>query len=96
MNTDQPLPLSFEGITILKLNFDFYVNDDTRLNPNTSFGDFTYRYSLKKKKIDFELSTYNLFQEKYFSQNSFSANYEQRFIYQLRPAQWMLTTRFNF
>ncbi|SUP54339.1 Uncharacterised protein [Weeksella virosa] len=80
----------------VKLNFDLYVNDDTRLNPNSTFGDLMYRYSLKKKKIDFELSAYNLFNEKYFSQNSFSSNYEQRFVYQLRPTQFMLTTRFNF
>ena len=79
-----------------KMNFDFYINDDSRLNPNSTFGDLMYRYSLKKRKIDFELSAYNLFNEKYFSQNSFSANYEQRFIYKLRPTQFMLTTRFNF
>ena len=65
-------------------------------NPNSTFGDLLYRYSLKKKKIDFELSAYNLFNEKYFSQNNFSANYEQRFVYKLRPTQFMLTTRFNF
>jgi len=80
----------------IKLNFDLYVNDDSRLNPNSTFGDLMYRYSLKKKKIDFELSAYNLFNEKYFSQNSFSSNFEQRFIYKLRPTQIMLTTRFNF
>ncbi|MFV0190640.1 hypothetical protein OBK29_12055 [Empedobacter falsenii] len=80
----------------IKLNFDLYVNDDSRLNPNSTFGDLMYRYSLKKKKIDFELSAYNLFNEKYFSQNSFSSNYEQRFIYKLRPTQVMFTTRFNF
>ncbi|MDM1299673.1 carboxypeptidase regulatory-like domain-containing protein [Empedobacter falsenii] len=80
----------------IKMNLDFYVNDDPRLNPNSTFGDLMYRYSLKKKKIDFELSAYNLFNEKYFSQNSFSSNYEQRFVYKLRPTQVMLTTRFNF
>ncbi len=80
----------------IKLNLDFYVNDDPRLNPNSTFGDLLYRYSLKKKKIDFELSAYNLLNEKYFSQNNFSANYEQRFVYKLRPTQFMLTTRFNF
>jgi hypothetical protein len=80
----------------IKFNLDFYVNDNKRLNPNTTFGDFMYRYSLSKKKIDFELSAYNLFNEKYFAQNSFSSNYEQRFIYQLRPTQIMITTRFNF
>ena len=80
----------------VKMNFDFYINDDPRLNPNTNFGDLMYRYSLKKKKIDFELSAYNLFNEKYFSQNSFSSNYEQRYIYKLRPTQFMFTTRFNF
>lgn len=80
----------------IKFNVDFYLNEDKKLNPNSTFGDLMYRYSLTKKKIDFELSAYNLFNEKYFSQNSFSANYEQRFIYQLRPTQIMLTTRFNF
>ncbi|WP_395090728.1 carboxypeptidase regulatory-like domain-containing protein [Vaginella massiliensis] len=80
----------------VKLNFDLYVNDDTRLNPNSTFGDLMYRYSLKKKKIDFELSAYNLFNEKYFSQNSFSSNLEQRYVYKLRPTQVMFTTRFNF
>ncbi|WP_313580329.1 carboxypeptidase regulatory-like domain-containing protein [Chishuiella sp.] len=80
----------------IKLNFDFYVNDDRKLNPNTTFGDLMYRYSLVKRKIDFELSAYNLFNEKYFSQNSFSSNYESRFVYQLRPTQLMVTTRFNF
>lgn len=80
----------------IKFNLDLYMNDDTRLNPNSTFGDLMYRYSLKKKKIDFELSAYNLFNEKYFSQNSFSSNFEQRFIYKLRPTQIMLTTRFNF
>ncbi|MGV0923161.1 carboxypeptidase regulatory-like domain-containing protein [Empedobacter tilapiae] len=80
----------------VKMNMDFYVNDDTRLNPNSTFGDLMYRYSLKKKKIDFEFNAYNLFNEKYFSQNNFSANYEQRFVYNLRPTQFMLMTRFNF
>ncbi|WP_353164547.1 TonB-dependent receptor [Empedobacter brevis] len=80
----------------IKMNMDVYVNDDTRLNPNSTFGDLMYRYSLKKKKIDFEFNAYNLFNEKYFSQNNFSANYEQRFVYNLRPTQFMLTTRFNF
>ena len=80
----------------IKMNIDVHINDDTRLNPNSTFGDLMYRYSLKKKKIDFELSAYNLFNEKYFSQNSFSANYEQRFTYKLRPTQVMFTTRFNF
>jgi len=80
----------------IKLNFDLYINDDKRLNPNSTFGDLMYRYSLPKRKIDFELSAYNLFNEKYFSQNSFSSNYEQRFLYKLRPTQIMFTTRFNF
>lgn len=80
----------------IRMNIDLYVNDDKRLNPNSTFGDLMYRYSLKKKKIDFEINGYNLFNEKYFSQNRFSSNYEQRFVYKLRPAQIMFTTRFNF
>ncbi|WP_230466837.1 carboxypeptidase-like regulatory domain-containing protein [Faecalibacter macacae] len=80
----------------IKLNMDAYINDDSTLNPNSFFGDLMYRYTLKKKKIDFELTAYNLFNEKYFSQNSLSSYYEMRYQYKLRPTQIMLTTRFTF
>lgn len=50
----------------VKFNLDAYKNQDKRLNPNTTFGDVMYRYAMKKKKIDFELSAYSLFYEKYF------------------------------
>ncbi|HEY4538598.1 MAG TPA: hypothetical protein VIG94_01160, partial [Faecalibacter sp.] len=80
----------------IKLNMDAYINQDARLNQNSFFGDLMYRYTLKKKKIDFELTAYNLFNEKYFSQNSLSSYYEMRYQYKLRPTQIMLTTRFTF
>lgn len=80
----------------IKMNGDYYVNDDNRINPNSFFADLTYRYTLTKKKIDFELGWLNIFNEKTFSQNSFSSNYEQRYTYKLRPGQFMMTTRFTF
>lgn len=80
----------------IKLNMDAYINDDSNLNPNSVFGDLMYRYTLKKKKIDFELTAYNLFNEKYFSQNSLSSYYEMHYQYKLRPTQIMLNTRFTF
>ena len=80
----------------IKLNMDAYINDDSTLNPNSVFGDLMYRYTLKKKKIDFELTAYNLFNEKYFSQNSLSSYYEMHYQYKLRPTQIMLNTRFTF
>ena len=80
----------------IKFNIDAYINDDSRLNPNSVFGDLMYRYTLKKKKIDFELSAFNLFNEKYFAQNNLSSYYEMRYQYKLRPTQIMLTIRFTF
>lgn len=80
----------------IKFNVDAYINDDSRLNPNSVFGDLMYRYTLKKKKIDFEISAFNLFNEKVFAQNSLSSYYEMRYQYKLRPTQIMLTTRFTF
>lgn len=80
----------------IKFNVDAYINDDSRLNPNSVFGDLMYRYTLKKKKIDFELTAFNLFNEKVFAQNSLSSYYEMRYQYKLRPTQIMLTTRFTF
>jgi len=80
----------------IKFNVDAYINQDSHFNPNSFFGDLMYRYTLQKKKIDFELSAFNLFNEKYFSQNNLNSYYEMRYQYKLRPMQIMLTTRFTF
>lgn len=73
-----------------------YVQNTRPHKSNTLFGDFTYRYTMQKRKIDVELSVYNLFNEKVFNQTQFDQYYQMHYQYQLRPTQVMLTTRFNF
>ncbi len=79
----------------LTLRMD-YVQNTRPHKSNTLFGDFTYRYTMQKRKIDVELSVCNLFNEKVFNQTQFDQYYQMHYQYQLRPTQVMLTTRFNF
>lgn len=65
-------------------------------NQSNTFLDLSYQYTLKKKKIDFEISCQNLLNKKNYSEISIQNIYVNQLSYQLRPRQFLGTIKFNF
>lgn len=76
----------------LGINTEYYLNDKIE----NYFVDLKYRYSLSKRKLDFELNWYNVFNNKSYDVVYAGAYYLSHTTYQLRPSQISLSVKFSY
>lgn len=75
---------------------DYFTNNFSKNNQETTFLDLTYRFTFPKTKIDMELSWNNIFNSDLFTNAlSYSFYYSEQTI-QLRPSQLFLKVKFSF
>lgn len=80
--------ISFYGdFSAFKLKKRYYTNP---------FFDIKYRYTLEKKKIDFELKFNNIFNKYIFEQVDFSETQIRETNFNIRPRQLLFSVNFNF
>jgi hypothetical protein len=80
----------------LGLSGEHFFNNTKLEKTNIVYPDVTYRYTLLKKKVDFQLTLMNLLNEQYYITTSFNdfAFYQHRFF--IRPRQAVVSVKFQF
>lgn len=82
--------------TFLGYTQEFYKNDFVSTSSINSFSDLLFRYTPKKRKVDFELMCNNLFDSKQLQMVASSVTIYTESTYQLRPRQLMVKVSFPF
>jgi len=80
----------------LTVTADHYYNDFVPANKHNLYWDISYRYSIAKKRIDFDLVCINLLNSSTYIRPMFSQFYFSQNTVQLRPRQLMLKVGFYF
>lgn len=86
-------PLKHHQLTVTA---DHYYNDFVPANKHNVYWDLAYRYTIAKKRIDFDLVCINLLNASTYVRPMFSQFYFSQNIVQLRPRQLMLKVGFYF
>jgi hypothetical protein len=86
-------PLKDHQLTVIA---DHYYNDFVPANKHNVYWDLSYRYSIVKKRIDFDLVCINLLNASSYVRPMFTQFYFSQNIVQLRPRQLMLKVSFYF
>lgn len=80
----------------LTVTADHYYNDFVPANKHNVYWDLAYRYTIAKKRIDFDLVCINLLNASSYIRPMFTQFYFSQNIVQLRPRQLMLKVGFYF
>lgn len=86
-------PLKNQQVTVIA---DHYYNDFVPANKHNVYWDLSYRYTIAKKRIDFDLVCINLLNASSYVRPMFTQFYFSQNIVQLRPRQLMLKVGFYF
>lgn len=92
---------SYHNISLVNLypkNHTVILNN-TIYSPNSKISyncDFTYRFSLSRKKVDLEFRWNNIFNATVFQNSYMNDFYSIENQYYLRPSQFSITARFRF
>ena len=75
---------------------EHFYNSVQQEKLNIVYPDITYRYTLPKKRIDFQLTLSNLLNEQYYLTTMFTDFYLYQSSFQIRPRQVLASIKFQF
>jgi hypothetical protein len=75
---------------------EHFFNSVQQDKTNIVYPDITYRYTLPKKRIDFQFTLTNLLNEQTYITTRFTDFYFYQSIFQIRPRQALLSVKFQF
>jgi hypothetical protein len=75
---------------------EHFYNSVQQEKTNIVYPDITYRYTLAKKRIDFQFTLSNLLNEQNYITTRFTDFYFYQSIFQIRPRQVLISVKFQF